>query len=149
MYIKAFKKELAWAIDKWLWLMSNTMFSYANKNLKNKAFFNLKQCCMYYYLVKPLCRNVQNLQVIFLQNLQDLVLKMKFILQDINNLLDSFLARFETCKKLSCNFSRKILAKFFISCNKIFIFSARLAEYVQDLAQDLASLARKIVARFA
>ena len=25
MCIEAFKKELAWAIDKWLWLISNTV----------------------------------------------------------------------------------------------------------------------------
>ena len=40
-------------------------------------------------------------------------------------------------------FSCKILARFFVSCKKSFIFSARLARYVQDLVQDLASLVRK------
>ena len=40
-------------------------------------------------------------------------------------------------------FSCKILARFLISCKKSFIFSARLSRYVQDLVQDLASLARK------
>ena len=46
-------------------------------------------------------------------------------------------------------FSCKILARFFVSCKKSFIFSARLARYLQDLVQDLASLARIILARFA
>ena len=36
-------------------------------------------------------------------------------------------------------------ARFFISCKKSFIFSARL----EDFVQDLASLARKRLARFA
>ena len=45
--------------------------------------------------------------------------------------------------------SYKILARFFLSCKKNFIFSARLARYVRDFAQDLGSLARKILARFA
>ena len=80
---------------------------------------------------------------------------------------EAFLARYQkSCKNLarqSCNIiflqdfdlilqdnyltiiSYKILAKFFVSCKKSFIFSARLARYVQDLVQDLA---RKIVARF-
>ena len=44
------------------------------------------------------------------------------------------------------NFSCKILARFFISCKKSFIFSAKFARYVQDLAQDLASLVRKYLA---
>ena len=44
-------------------------------------------------------------------------------------------------------FSCKILAKFFTSCKKSFIFSARLAKYVQDIMQDIASLARKILVR--
>ena len=41
---------------------------------------------------------------------------------------------------------RKILARFFISCKKSFINF--LVQDLQDLAQDLASLARKILARF-
>ena len=34
-------KELVWAIDKWLWVISNTNVvknSYTTKNLKNKPF---------------------------------------------------------------------------------------------------------------
>ena len=84
---------------------------------------------------------------------------------------EAFLARYEkSCKNLArkiCKiiflqdfdqilqenyltiFSYKILARFFVSCKKSFIFSARLARYVQDLVQDLASLARKLLARFA
>ena len=34
-------KELAWAIDKWLWVISNTNVvknSYTTKNLNNKPF---------------------------------------------------------------------------------------------------------------
>ena len=41
----------------------------------------------------------------------------------------------------------KILARFVMSCKKSFIFSARLARYMQGLVQDLASLVRKILAR--
>ena len=84
---------------------------------------------------------------------------------------EAFLARYEkSCKNLArkiCKiiflqdfdqilqenyltiFSCKILARFFISCKKSLIFSARLARYVQDLVQELASFARKIFARFA
>ena len=40
------------------------------------------------------------------------------------------------------------LARFFISCKESFIFTARLARYVQDLMQDLIGLA-KILARLA
>ena len=35
------KEELAWAIDKWLWVISNTNViknSYTTKKLKNKPF---------------------------------------------------------------------------------------------------------------
>ena len=35
------KEELAWAMDKWFWVISNKMLfktvSYTTKNLKNKA----------------------------------------------------------------------------------------------------------------
>ena len=38
------KEELAWAIDKWLRVISNTMLfktvSYTTKNLKNKAILS-------------------------------------------------------------------------------------------------------------
>ena len=34
------KQELAWAIDKWLWVINSTVFSYAIKKLKNKAVLN-------------------------------------------------------------------------------------------------------------
>ena len=39
------KEELAWAIGKWLWVISNTNViknSYTIKNLKNKAVLNGK-----------------------------------------------------------------------------------------------------------
>ena len=49
-------------------------------------------------------------------------------------ILQFFLARF-----------MQDLCKIFISCEKRFIFSARLARYVQDLA----SLARKVLSKFA
>ena len=87
-------------------------------------------------------RNMQILQVFFLQDLQDLAslaLKMKLFLQDMKNL-----AR-KICKIIFLQDSCKI----FISCNKSFIFSAKLARYVQDLVQDLTSFTRKILARFA
>ena len=48
------KEELAWAIDKWLWIISNIMLFktviYTTKELKNKAVLNLKQYCMYCYM---------------------------------------------------------------------------------------------------
>ena len=50
-------------------------------------------------------------------------------------------------RKLSYNFSCKFFTRFFVSCKKSFIFSARLARYVQVLMQKIASLARKILAR--
>ena len=95
------------------------------------------------------------LQVFFLRDLQDLAslaLKMKFFLQDIENfarilqekLQDNFLARFDQ------NLSRKLailqifLARFSISRKK----SSFLVQDLQDLVKDLASLARKILARF-
>ena len=99
-----------------------------------------------------LARNIQMLQVFFLQdlaqNLASLALKMKLFLQDMKNLARKF------CKIIFLQdfdqilqedyltiFSCKILARIFVSCKKSFIFSARLARYVQDLVQDLASLA--------
>ena len=56
----------------------------------------------------------------------------------------------KSCKKLShiATFLQKS-CNIFISCKKTFIFSAKLARYVQDLIQDLANLARKILARLA
>ena len=84
------------------------------------------------------------LQIFFLQDVQDLALNLAHILQVLLYKNEAFLARI-----LSYNFSCKILARFFISCKKNFISSARLARYVQDLVQDLASLATKIFARFA
>ena len=65
-------------------------------------------------------------------------------------LKDNFLARSDQSliAKLSYNFSCKILARFFyVYCKKSFIFSARLPRYVKDILQDLASLARKTLAR--
>ena len=47
------KEELAWAIGKWLWVISNTNViknSYTIKNLKNKAVLNGKQYCMCCYV---------------------------------------------------------------------------------------------------
>ena len=89
---------------------------------------------------------------------------MKLFLQDMKNLArilqENFARKF--CKIIFLQgfdhilqenyltiFSCKFLSGFFVSCKKSFIFSARLARYVQDLVQDLASLARKILARFA
>ena len=70
-----------------------------------------------------LARDTQILQGFFLQDLQDLAIS---------------LASLKSCLTV---FSCKILARFFISCKKSFIFSARLARYVQDLMQDLARVA--------
>ena len=47
------KEELTWAIDKWLWVTSNTndiKNSITPKNLKNKAVLNLKKYCMHCYM---------------------------------------------------------------------------------------------------
>ena len=48
-YMKSLKEELAWHTDKWLRVISNIMFSYTTKKLKNKAGF--KQYCMGCYVV--------------------------------------------------------------------------------------------------
>ena len=48
-HIEAFKKELAWVIDKWLRVNSNKCY-YITKELKNKTVLNLKQYCMLYYV---------------------------------------------------------------------------------------------------
>ena len=45
---KNLKEGLGWAIDKWLRITSNKMFSYTTKKLKDKA---LKQYCMRCYVV--------------------------------------------------------------------------------------------------
>ena len=50
------------------------------------------------------------------------------------------------------NYLATFLARFlqlYLASKAYFIFSARLARYVQDLVHNLASLARKILARFA
>ena len=52
------------------------------------------------------------------------------------------------CKKF-LYFSCRYLARLFISCMKSFIYSARLARYVQNLLQDVANPARKILPRLA
>ena len=43
---KRLKEELAWAVGKWLLIIS----SYTTKKLKNKALLNLKQYCMRFYV---------------------------------------------------------------------------------------------------
>ena len=75
---------------------------------------------------------------LFLQDMKNLarILQEKFVinfLQDFGQILQENYLTFFSCK---------IHARFFISCKKSFIFSARLARYVQDLVQDLASLAK-------
>ena len=87
-----------------------------------------------------LARNIHILQVFFLQdlaqNLASLALKMKFFLQDMKNLARKickiiFLQDFDQIlqENYLTIFSCKILARFFISCKKSFIFSARLARF--------------------
>ena len=44
------KEELAWVIDKQLWVVSNKMLFKTSKKLKKKAILNLKQYCMHYYV---------------------------------------------------------------------------------------------------
>ena len=43
------KEELAWAIDRQLWVVSNKI-SYSAKKLKKQAVINLKQYFMHYYV---------------------------------------------------------------------------------------------------
>ena len=62
-------------------------------------------------------------------------------------LQDNFLATFDQI--LQENNLTIFSCKNFVSCKKRFIFSAKLARFVQDFVQDLVSLARKILARFA
>ena len=74
---------------------------------------------------------------------------------------EAFLARYEESWK---NLARKICSIIFLRdfdqilqeiyltvflARKVFIFSARLVRYVQDLVQDLVGHARKILTRFA
>ena len=91
-----------------------------------------------------LARNIQIWQVFFLQdltqNLASLALKMKLFLQDMKNLARKFckiifLQDFDQTmqENYPTIFSCKILARFFVSCKKSFIFSVRLARHVQDL----------------
>ena len=117
-------KELAWAIDKWLWFISNTK---TTKNLKNKAIFNLKQCCMCYYLVKTIVQKCANFTSNFLAKLARSCTKSCTKNEVyIKKLQDNFLARFKLARKLSCNFSCKILAKFLYLAGKIsFLNQAR------------------------
>ena len=109
---------------------------------------------------------MQVLQVFFLQDLQDLALnlasfalKMKLFLQELKNLArtckkklqDNFLARYDLnlARKLSCNFFLQVLAR---SVQDFSILAKRasfLVQDFQDLMQDLASLARKILATLA
>ena len=53
------KEELAWAVDKWLRVISAIML-YKNskstkelKGTKNKAVLNLKQNCIHWYICDP------------------------------------------------------------------------------------------------
>ena len=50
---KSLKEELAWAIDKWVRVVSNKMLFKTvipQRKLKNKAALNLKQFCIRYYV---------------------------------------------------------------------------------------------------
>ena len=48
---KLLKEELAWAMDKWFRIVSNTYnVSYTTKKLKNKAILILKQYCICCYV---------------------------------------------------------------------------------------------------
>ena len=44
------KEELAWAIDKQLWVISTVMLFKNTKELKNKAVLILEQCCICCYV---------------------------------------------------------------------------------------------------
>ena len=54
-HIEEFKEELAWAIDKQLWVSSNVILLKTvmplMRKLKNKAILSLKQYCMHCYVV--------------------------------------------------------------------------------------------------
>ena len=49
--LRCLKGELSWAIDKWLWVISNINVSNTTKKLKNKAILNLKQYCIRCYVI--------------------------------------------------------------------------------------------------
>ena len=59
---------------------------------------------------------------------------------------EAFLARYKNLVMILQEKIKIVSLQDFLSC---FIFSTRLARYVQDLVQHLANLARKILARFA
>ena len=53
--LRHLKEELAWCIDKWLWVISDktifkTVIPRKLKKLKNNAILNLKQYCMSCYV---------------------------------------------------------------------------------------------------
>ena len=54
MHINALKEELAWAIDKWLQIISYIMLFkvviVTTRKIKNKDILNLKECCMSCYV---------------------------------------------------------------------------------------------------
>ena len=114
-----------------------------------------------------LARNMQILQVFFLQdpalNLGNLVVKTKLFLQAIKNLARILQVKFARILqiKFAIWFSCKILIKY---CKKVILqfFLARFLQYfsylarkasflvqdLQNLVQNSASLARRILARF-
>ena len=67
---------------------------------------------------------------------------MKLFLQDMKDLARIFLENYLTI------FLTRLLQDFYTLQEKLH-FSARFARYVQNLVQDPASLARKMLARFA
>ena len=99
---------------------------------KSCKYFSGKTCKICIKSCKTCTKNeaflarIENFALI-LQELARKNCKISF-LPDFNHILQFFLA--STCK---------ISARFFNSCKKSFIFSARLARFLQDLAQDLAT----------
>ena len=55
MYVlRHIREELVWAIDKWLWVISNIMLKtgmVTTKELKENAIFSSNQCCMRCWVV--------------------------------------------------------------------------------------------------
>ena len=48
--ISSHLKELAWAVNKWLWVTILFLKSKNTKELKNKTVLNLKQYCIHCYV---------------------------------------------------------------------------------------------------
>ena len=116
--------------------------------MNNDIYWHITQLYPVKTVLQEICR-------FYKLNLVSLALKMKLFLQDIKTLQEKITRQF-SCKTLIKSY-KKVILHFFLqdSCKIVYIlqeklhFSARIARYVQDSVQDLASIARKILVRFA